>query len=286
MGWKVLGAVQLSGIEGKAEDFKKYRDTIRPLFEKKRPSQPGDWLSQHQETGQTLEQYIASQPTRATKNRKTIIIQTIGTFPALQQKSLSILCEYMALLYNLSIRMEQPLPLSLIPPEATREIPSLGVKQLLTSHILHQVLKPRLPADAVAMLALTSTDLWPGDGWNFVFGQASLRDRVGVWSTARFGDPEKEAQTFLRRVLHVATHETGHIFGIKHCTAYECCMNGANHQIEGDRSPLAFCCECDAKLAWAANANTKDRAKKLADFMEKIQFPQESEHWKKLATLL
>jgi archaemetzincin len=136
------------------------------------------------------------------------------------------------------------------------------------------------------MLALTSTDLWPGDGWNFVFGQASLRDRVGVWSTARFGDAEKSAQLLLRRVLHVATHETGHIFGIKHCTAYECCMNGANHQVEGDRSPLAFCCECDAKLAWAANANTKDRATKLAEFMKKIQFPQESEHWNKLATLL
>ena len=27
----------------------------------------------------------------------------------------------------------------------------------------------------VAVLALTTSDLWPGEGWNFVFGQASLR---------------------------------------------------------------------------------------------------------------
>ena len=50
---------------------------------------------------------------------------------------------------------------------------------------------PRRPEDAVAVLGLTTSDLWPGEGWNFVFGQASLRDRIGVWSLYRFGDPER-----------------------------------------------------------------------------------------------
>jgi hypothetical protein len=27
------------------------------------------------------------------------------------------------------------------------------------------------PADALAYLALTASDLWPGEGWNFVFGR-------------------------------------------------------------------------------------------------------------------
>ena len=38
-----------------------------------------------------------------------------------------------------------------------------------------------LPKDAFAFVAFTSSDLWPGEGWNFVFGQASMEGRIGVW---------------------------------------------------------------------------------------------------------
>ncbi len=34
--------------------------------------------------------------------------------------------------------------------------------------------------------------LHAGKGWNFVFGQASLQDRVGVWSLHRQVDPHAE----------------------------------------------------------------------------------------------
>jgi WD40 repeat protein len=37
-------------------------------------------------------------------------------------------------------------------------------------YILHEVLEPQRPTDALAYLALTGSDLWPGKGWNFVFG--------------------------------------------------------------------------------------------------------------------
>jgi len=30
------------------------------------------------------------------------------------------------------------------------------------------------------------TDLYPRDSWNFVFGLASLRERIGVFSFARY----------------------------------------------------------------------------------------------------
>mgnify|MGYP000107882883 CR=1 FL=1 len=36
--------------------------------------------------------------------------------------------------------------------------------------------------------AVTMTDLYPSEDWNFVFGQASLRNRVGAYSFARY-DP-------------------------------------------------------------------------------------------------
>ena len=102
-----------------------------------------------------------------------------------------------------------------------------------------------------AVLGITAYDLWPGPGWNFVFGQASLTQRVGVWSMARNGDPDES--TAMRklcalRTAMTATHETGHMFGIRHCIAYQCGMNGSNHSDERDRQPLEFCPECQAKL--------------------------------------
>jgi hypothetical protein len=54
----------------------------------------------------------------------------------------------------------------------------------LTSDVL-TLLKNELPADAFCMLALTMEDLYPEPSWNFVFGQASPQERVGIFSFAR-----------------------------------------------------------------------------------------------------
>jgi len=50
-------------------------------------------------------------------------------------------------------------------------------------------------------IAFTASDLWPGPGWNFVFGLASLRERVGVWSIHRFGNPSKGQAAFTQTLL-------------------------------------------------------------------------------------
>jgi predicted Zn-dependent protease len=36
------------------------------------------------------------------------------------------------------------------------------------------------------MLGLIKTDLYPGEGWNFVFGEADNYLRVGIFSMARY----------------------------------------------------------------------------------------------------
>jgi archaemetzincin len=101
-------------------------------------------------------------------------------------------------------------------------------------------------------------DLYPEPSWNFVFGQASLHDRVGVYSFARY-DPAfyGEARTsgyellLLRRSCKVLAHETGHMFGLTHCTFFNCLMNGSNHLAESDRRPLHLCPVCLRKLQWS-----------------------------------
>jgi archaemetzincin len=62
-------------------------------------------------------------------------------------------------------------------------------------------------------------DLYPDPHWNFVFGQASLQDRVGVFSFARY-DPffygeshsSQYQELLLRRSAKVLVHETAHMF--------------------------------------------------------------------------
>ena len=42
-----------------------------------------------------------------------------------------------------------------------------------------------VPPDAFCVGAITLCDLYPRDDWNFVFGIATLANRVGVYSLAR-----------------------------------------------------------------------------------------------------
>ncbi len=58
---------------------------------------------------------------------------------------------------------------------------------------------------------------------------------MGVWSIYRNGDPRQGDDAFrlcLRRTIKTATHETGHMFSMYHCTLFECNMCGSNHRVE------------------------------------------------------
>ena len=283
LGWKLLAA---PANHEQLATYIRQMEIIRPLFTKKGPPQAGDWLTAHKENGQTFAEYRASDPNRPTKERTKIYLQPIGAGDEARNHVITLLREFMQLIFGLEVVMLPVLSLATIPAAAQRVNGFTNQRQLLSTHILHGILKPNRPADAVAVLAITHEDLWPGKGWNFVFGQASLGERVGVWSTARMGDPTKEPTLFLRRVLQVAVHETGHMFGIKHCTAYECCMNGANHQGESDRAPLVFCAECDAKLWWACQLKPGPRAKDLTTFAEKHQLKSDAAQWRHIAEAL
>ena len=135
-----------------------------------------------------------------------------------------------------------------------------------------------LPDDAAALIAFTNYDLYPGDTWAFVFGQATFSERVGVWSLYQFARPDQKTDfnLLLDRTLKIAMHETGHMFSMKHCTKYECLMSGTNHLNETDRRPLDNCPECMAKLAWAMKYDPVERYKRLADFWTKNARPEEA----------
>jgi archaemetzincin len=261
-----------TGARGPGPTPKHLRRIIRrlaPLHRKLGKPRPGDWLDRFDEPGQTFAQYLACRPVTPRGRRRVIYIQPLGSFTKAQRRLVTLTGEYLALFYNVPVKVNDDLPLSIIPDRARRVHPTWGDKQILSPYVLDEVLRPRLPEDAAACIALTTSDLWPGKGWNFVFGQASLVHRVGVWSLYRKGDAGGDAaarRLCLLRTLKTAAHEVGHMFSLRHCTAYECCMCGSNSLGESDRRPLALCPQCLAKVCWACRADPIARLRALADF--------------------
>jgi len=272
-----------------AADLKKLIKKLEPLHEPLGKPGPGDWLASHHEDGQTFDEYLAGRPVTAVGKRNKIYIRPLGDFSPKQREIVKLTADFMSRYFDRAVVVAEDLPLSLIPKQARRVHPEWGTPQILTSYVLESILKPRLPADAAACLALTTSDLWPDKGWNFVFGEASLRDRVGVWSLSRNGNPADGEQAFrvcLGRALRTATHETGHMFSLKHCTLYECNMCGSNNREEADRRPLCLCPQCTAKICWATGADPLEQFNKLGAFCREHGFAREAEHYAKAAAAL
>jgi archaemetzincin len=256
------------------------RDTFSPI-----PTPlPGGWLAVHQEQDQTFEQFTASSPNRPTPNRHVIYFQPLGAFAAERSPSLEKLREFAAAFFATEVKTLPSVPIEKFP---TRRNPFTHNPQILTTDVL-RFLKARVPADAFCVLAITMEDLYPEPSWNFVFGQASIRDRVGVYSFARY-DPAfyGEARTsgyevlLLRRSCKVLAHETSHMFGLTHCTFFNCLMSGSNHLAESDRRPLHVCPVCLRKLQWSIGLDVLARYTALEAFDSAAGFSDEAE-WLKV----
>ena len=257
---------------------------LKPLAQPLAKPRPGDWLAEHKEAGQTFAQYLAARPVRKSEQLKTIYICQISDFSREQERVLDIACEYLSVVYQVPVKRRQRMALADIPARARRTHPQWGDKQILTTYVLDEVLEKTRPDDALAYLAFTSSDLYPQDDWNFVFGQAKLRERVGVWSIYRFGDPSKGEVDFrqcLRRTLSTASHETGHILTIQHCMAFACNMNGSNNLPESDRQPLHFCPVCLRKVCWNLRVDPAEYLTGLEAFCRRQKLAEEAQWYAK-----
>ncbi len=245
------------------------RDTLKRLHYALSTPGPDDWLAQHEEKGQTFDEYLVAEPIRPTQTRNKLYIQKLGTLEAAEEKVIELTAEYLSIFYQMPVKILDPIPLdtSMVPSGSRR--PMLDHQQYHTKYILYDILKPNLPDSAAAYIAFTAEDLYPDPRWNFVFGQASVKDRVGVWSIHRYGIPSAGETAFrevLFRAMKVASHETGHMFTMRHCIDYECNMNGSNSLNESDRKPPYLCPECIAKLSWNLDLDEVKRFNEIDDF--------------------
>ncbi len=223
-----------------------------------RAPEPSDWLAEHREPGQTFAQFVSSKPNVPSKGRRTIYLVPLGALDV----DTEVLQRYARAYYSLPVELMDTIDLEHVGATSRRNSYT-GDTQLLTRDIL-RYLKTIVPKDAYALIALTDVDLYPDPSWNFVFGQASLRDRVGVYSFARYDDPD--AKLVLRRQLKLMVHELGHIFGVQHCVFFECVLNGSNHMEETDARPLHACPVCLRKLQRSIGLDPAERYRGLLEF--------------------
>lgn len=282
-------------------------ETILPLdekgFQRLPPAKPGEWLAHYKEDPQTIERYRMRAKIRPAPDRKTIVLQPLGTFDDEGNQLLQVMKEYAQVFFQLPARVEPALPWDESIPKLTRQLPvSRRVgrysKQYDGETIMDSFLKQRVPADAAVYLGITLEDLCTPDT-NYVFGVASFKDRVGVYSLARYFPEfwgitrtEDSATQALRRACKVLNHETGHMFGISHCVFYRCSMNGSNTLEETDRAPVHFCPLCQRKLMWNIGYEPLKRFKELRTFYAKNKLEDEAmwmteriENWKKIEQL-
>jgi len=227
----------------------------------------GEWLFQHSEPGQTFQKYKTQQPVRPDSIRKIIYLLPIGDFSKDQKKLIEDCRDYLSRFFEINSKILPVVPDDTISVEAKRKRKN-GSIQLLAPYIL-ELLRKKMPPDAVVLMAITEKDLYPKPSWNFVFGLASIKNKVAVTSIYRYSDTIIDPLNYplsLQRLIKTSTHEIGHMFSMHHCTYAVCLMNGCNNLDESDSKPNRLCSECLSKMNWNLNFDLKKRQVALVDF--------------------
>ncbi|XP_015360334.1 archaemetzincin-2 isoform X1 [Marmota marmota marmota] len=265
-----------------------------------------DWIISHPEAPQDFEQFFSNPYRKIPSPEKHSIyllaIGSLGNTRVISEeytKWLKGYCE--AFFYGMNVKLLEPISVSATRcsfrvNDHTRNL------QIHAGHIL-KFLKKKKPEDAFCVVGVTMIDLYPRDSWNFVFGQASLTDGVGIFSFARYGSDfysshykgtvkklhKKSSNDYaifdnyfipeitsvlLLRSCKTLSHEIGHIFGLRHCQWLTCLMQGSNHLEEADRRPLNLCPICLRKLQCAIGFNIAERYKALVRWIDDADTPR------------
>ena len=240
----------------------------------------GDWLAEHPERPQSFDDFLNASTNVPAGERRVIYLLPIGEFPD-SAPALAKLTAITHAYFQLEVRVLPAVKVKDVTAK-TRINEGTRKRQLLAPDVLGWLVK-RVPADAFGLMAVTMEDLYPEPSWNFVFGMASLRERVGVQSFARqdpafFGEPRGGdwQQVALRRATWTLVHEIGHMFGLTHCTYYECVQAGSNNQEESDRRPLHACPVCLRKLHSAIEFDPAVREEELAKVLGELGIDDEA----------
>ncbi|CAF1085854.1 unnamed protein product [Adineta ricciae] len=234
----------------------------------------GDWLSEYNEEGQTVQEFENFRKTPSGFTGSIIYIQPFGDFNSPRSPSLETIRRFSQLFFP-GCQTELLPSVDLNPKMRQRINGETNQPQYLicdfTEH-MKAMRRKRNNHQELFVVGVTMVDIYPNSQWNFVYGEASIDERIGIFSFSRF-DPlfphrseessqrlctDDERRLILRRAVGTYIHEVMHLFGLAHCIYYLCLMNGANGETELDKQPLRLCPICLRKMSMVFKDQTYD----------------------------
>lgn len=246
-------------------------ERLLPLQRPMPPVRPGDWRSFWKENSQTPQAYAADHPMTLTAERKVLYLCRVGVFTAAQEVMAQKIKEYLAVCFQCEVRFFADIALVSFPDSARRTGPNRQM-QINSVYLTDKLLKPKLPGDAWGVMAITWLDIFSGAGLSEQYGDSLLYGRAGVISFYHLNSNDPVLR--LERALKGASHESGHLLSIPHCSHYLCNMNGRAGLNEFDRSPLHFCTDCLPKFLFATGADPMRRFAELTEFCDRNGIPE------------
>src|SRR5436190_10477781 len=77
-------------VRGDFPEIRRAMKRIEPFFSPMGSPEPNDWLQSYREPGQTFDEYLDSNPTLPTSERRTIYVLPLGKFTAGQARAITI----------------------------------------------------------------------------------------------------------------------------------------------------------------------------------------------------
>ncbi|MDR1520419.1 MAG: archaemetzincin [Planctomycetota bacterium] len=207
---------------------------------------PDDWRSLVREPEQDFGQFVRN----SRRASGALVIQPIGDLPADQRRAVGHILDSLSAFFGMRAVCSAPIPLAGLPPQCFRT--GGGVRQINAEALMALVLGPLVEGDVCSVIAVTNLDIYPGGNWPFAgaFGWSSFESGTAVVSTAMILDRSRaDRGRNLLRLTKLALHEATHTFGLKHCSRFNCLMNGTGNIRESDAKTLALCPDCLAKLS-------------------------------------
>lgn len=151
-------------------------------------------------------------------------------------------------------------PVTILPSYPVPYFPEGRAGQVKADFLRDYVMYDRqVPKDLNRMIILTNEDIYT-DGYNFIFGQASVGGLDMVISLSRLkamqdggtqsdNSEGQKLDLVMCRLNKLIRHELGHTYGLSHCKNPECVMAFHMTLKELDEGGEFYCDECLSKIA-------------------------------------
>ena len=254
------------------------------------PPGPNGWRRQRPEAPQSVADFRADRPNARVAPRDRLALLPLGRFPLevvadgqfigpVRAPELPAIAAVLAAFFATPV---DTLPALAFPAAHINRRIRDGRSQYDARDLLDRADR-RLPADAHGMLLLVNVDLFVFSDQDYAYGWSTLHNRLAVVGFSRL-DPGPHApfagdetpEPLLRRGLRLAVHEVGHMFGLGHCQAFRCVMNGISDLEELDATPLRLCPLCLRKLHIVTDLDPRARDVALARVLTDLGLADEA----------